>query len=68
MVAPLNTGPHYRPPNIIIPIMGIPKKVPLILGHPHMGILNSALGLCSLTKGVGLLAQDKPPENLDPKS
>ena len=27
-------GPHYRPQNIMIPIMGTPKKGPIILGHP----------------------------------
>ena len=27
--------PQYRPQNIIILIMGTPKKVPIILGNPH---------------------------------
>ena len=28
--------PQYRPHNTMILIMGTPKKVPLILGNPHM--------------------------------
>ena len=35
-----NRAPQYRPQNIIILIIGTPKKVPLILGNPHMESLN----------------------------
>ena len=30
--------PQYRPQYIIVLIMGAPKKVPLILGNPHLGL------------------------------
>ena len=29
-------GPQYRPQNTIVLNMGTPKKVPLILGNPHI--------------------------------
>ena len=29
-------GPQYRPQNTIVLIIGTPKKVPLILGNPHI--------------------------------
>ena len=29
-------GPQYRPQYIIVLIIGTPKKVPLILGNPHI--------------------------------
>ena len=29
-------GPQYRPQNTIVLIMGTPKRVPLILGNPHV--------------------------------
>ena len=34
MVVPKIRGPQYRPQHTIVLIMGIPKKVPLILGNP----------------------------------
>ena len=33
---PKITGPQYRPQYTIVLIMGTPKKVPLILGNPHI--------------------------------
>ena len=39
MVVSLNRGPQYRPQNTIILIIGTPKKVPLILGNRHIGII-----------------------------
>ena len=33
----MNRGTQYKPPNILILIMGIPKMVPLIFGNPHLG-------------------------------
>ena len=35
-------GPQYRPQNIIVLIIGTPKRVPLILGNPHLGFKGSA--------------------------
>ena len=37
MVFSQNRGTQHGPPNTIILIMGSPKKVPLILGNPHIG-------------------------------
>ena len=31
--------PQYRPQNTIVLNIGTPKKVPLILGNPHKGLL-----------------------------
>ena len=36
MVFAPNKRTQYRSQNTIIPIMGTPQKVPLILGNPHM--------------------------------
>ena len=36
LVVSPNRGIQSRPPNTIILIMGIPKKVPLILGNPQL--------------------------------
>ena len=33
-----NKGTQYRPQNTIVLIIGTPKKVPIILGNPHLGI------------------------------
>ena len=44
MVVSQNKGTQYRPQNIIVPIMGTPKMVPLILGNPHIGGFHGALG------------------------
>ena len=30
-------GPQYRPQNTIVPIIGTPQKVRLIMGNPHLG-------------------------------
>ena len=35
LVVTLNRGLHYRPPNIIILIMGTREEVAVILGKPH---------------------------------
>ena len=47
MVVFLNRGPQYEPQNTIVLIMGTPKKVPLILGNPHIEMLlkNSKAGM-----------------------
>ena len=38
MVLSQNRGPQYRPQNTIVLIIGIPKKVPLILGNPQISM------------------------------
>ena len=37
MVLSQNRGPQYRPIYIIVLHIGTPKRVPLILGNPHIG-------------------------------
>ena len=46
MVVSLNTGISYRPQNKIVLTIGTPKKVLLIVGNPHIGVI-WALGLDS---------------------
>ena len=36
MVVSQNRGPQYEPHYTIVLIIGTPKKVPLILGNPHI--------------------------------
>ena len=36
MVVSQNEGAQYRPQNTIVLIIWTPKKVPLILGNPHI--------------------------------
>ena len=36
IIVSLNKGPQYRPQYTIILIIGTPKRVPLILGNPHI--------------------------------
>ena len=38
LVVAQNGEPQYRPQNVIIRIMGTPKKVPLILRNPHIDL------------------------------
>ena len=43
MVVCQNRGTQFRPPNIIILIIGTPKMVPLILGNPQIVLQAQAL-------------------------
>ena len=53
-------GPQCRPQNTIVLIVGTPKKVPIILGNPHMVNLKVLLHnhltgpILQLSLGLGL--------------
>ena len=44
MVVSIKSGTQYRAPNTIILLMGTPKRVPLILGNPHIKALKAGKG------------------------
>ena len=59
MVVSLNRGSQNKPPNTIILIIGTPKRVPLLLGNPHMIMVSvdasQQLSETLITEAVGSL-------------
>ena len=43
MVVSRNKGPQHRPQHTIVLIIGTPKMVPLILGNPHIRLIEFRL-------------------------
>ena len=44
LVVSQNKGTQYRPQYTIVLIIGIPRKVPLILGNPQIGLAGCIAG------------------------